>query len=54
MGPDESALDGRGDGRPPAARAAAALPVPGSLPRVIQVGVPVGLAEKTTDMAWAS
>src|SRR6202165_3333330 len=37
MGPDESALDGRGDGRPPAARAAAALPVPGSLPRAIQV-----------------
>ena len=37
MGPDESALDGRGDGRPPAAWAAAALPVPGSLPRAIQV-----------------
>src|SRR5712691_11817061 len=37
MGPDESALDGRGDGRPPAARAAAALPVPGRLPRAIQV-----------------
>src|ERR1700730_1906033 len=52
MGPDESALEGRGDGRPPAARApaarapargapaagaAAALPVRGSLPRAIQV-----------------
>jgi excinuclease ABC subunit A len=41
MGPDESALDGRGDGRPPAARPpgarAAALPVPASLPRAIQV-----------------
>src|ERR1700731_1209646 len=36
MGPDESALDGRGGGRRPAARAAAALPVPGSLPRAIQ------------------
>src|SRR6202167_2816077 len=34
MSPDESALDRQGDGRLPAA---AALPVPGSLPRVIQV-----------------
>src|SRR5450432_2400777 len=37
MGPDESALDERGGGRPPAERAAAALPVPGSLPRAIGV-----------------
>ena len=37
MGPDDSALDGRGDGRLPAGRAASALPVPASLPRAIQV-----------------
>jgi hypothetical protein len=41
---------GEATGVPPAARAAAALPVPGSLPRVIQAGVPVVLAEKPTDM----
>src|SRR6266851_1490450 len=37
MGPDENALDGRGDGHPPAGRAATELPVPGSLPRAIRV-----------------
>jgi len=37
MGPDESTPDGRGDGRLPAPRAASALPVPGTLPRVIGV-----------------
>src|SRR5712671_3287161 len=37
MGPHESMPDGRGDGRLPAARDASALPVPGSLPRVIGV-----------------
>src|SRR5487761_1036917 len=37
MGSDESALDGRGVAHLPAARAAAALPVPRSLPRAIQV-----------------
>src|ERR1700722_1255363 len=37
MVPDESTPDGRGDGRLPAPRAASALPVPGTLPRVIGV-----------------
>src|ERR1035438_5841745 len=37
MGPDESPLDGRGDGQARAVRAAVELPVPGGLPRVIGV-----------------
>src|SRR5450631_2619070 len=37
MGPDESPLDGRGDGHARAVRAAVELPVPGGLPRAIGV-----------------